>query len=202
MPSMTSGPPRLIPTLAALPLEIVTPRLKLRPIAESDVEALWPFVSDPGFPAMMSWEAHRDRAETRAFIRGQIDALAGGSILSWAIEHKGSTVGLIGLNGITWRQLAWRVDRAELGYWLGPPCWGQGLMSEAALAATRFGFEALGLHKITVGCAEANAGSRRVIEKVGFRFLAVAEEDFWRDGRWQGQRRYELTAAEWSNRAA
>jgi [ribosomal protein S5]-alanine N-acetyltransferase len=198
---MSSPAPGPVPTLSALPLEIATARLRLRPVAETDVEALWPFVSDPALPRQMIWEAHRDRAETLRFLERQRDELVGGTGVTWAIEHEGSVIGLIALSNITWQLLALRIDRAELGYWLGPPSWGRGLASEAARAATKWGFEALGLHKITIGCAEANARSRRVIEKLGFRFLALAQEDFWRDGRWQDVGRYELTAAEWSERA-
>jgi len=75
-------------------------------------------------------------------------------------------------------------------------------MSEAALAATRWGFETLGLHKITVGHVEGNAASKRIIEKIGFRYLACFEEDAWKDGRWLRHQRYELTAAEWASRSA
>jgi len=198
---MLSAPPRPIPELARLPLVIETPRLVLRPIARDDVDALWPYVSDPELPKMVSWAAHRDRADTVAFVEHQLEGLARGTDLTWGIALEGRVVGCIGLGGITWQFRAWRIDRAELGYWLGRPHWGQGLMSEAALAATQWGFETLGLHKITIGCVEGNLASQRIIEKLGYRFLAVHEEDFWRDGRWQAHRRYELTTTEWVDSA-
>ena len=54
---------------------------------------------------------------------------------------------------------AWRVDRAELGYWLAPALWSQGLMTEAAhRGGDASAFETLGLHKITVGCFAENDG--------------------------------------------
>ncbi len=197
---MTSAPPRAeTPTLSALPLVIETVRLRMRPLAEGDVEALWPYVSDPELPRMMSWAAHRDPAETRAFVAFAADALAKGTDIVWAIEHEDRLVGTIGFHGIAWEMRAWRVDRAELGYWLAPALHGQGLMTEAATAVTRWGFETLGLHKITISCLEGNTGSRRVIEKVGFRFLCKQEDDVWRDGRWHAHLRYELLAAEWGD---
>jgi RimJ/RimL family protein N-acetyltransferase len=150
---------------------------------------------------MMSWDAHKDRDETRGFVRQQIASLARGTGVTWAIVIDGRAHGCIGLSGITWEFRAWRIDRAELGYWLGKPYWNQGLMSEATLAATRWGFETLGLHKITIGCIDGNAASQRVIEKLGFRFLACAEDDVWRDGRWWSHLRYELTATEWGDAA-
>ena len=198
---MSSAPPRPIPELAKLPLVIETPRLVLRPFAMSDVDELWPYVSDPELPKMMSWSAHTERAETVGFLERRIAALAAGSAVTWAIVRDGRLIGNISLDGIMWGFRAWRMDRAELGYWVGRPHWGQGVMSEAALAATQWGFETLGLHKITIGCVEGNHASQRIIEKLGYRFLAIFEEDFWRDGRWQAHRRYELTAAEWADSA-
>jgi ribosomal-protein-alanine N-acetyltransferase len=196
---MQSPPPRSdIPTLTAMNLVIDTPRLRLRPISLDDVEGLWPYVSDPALPRLMSWDAHKDRGETRAYIASQIDALAKGTDLAWTIVHQGKPGGSIGLHGITWGFHAWRVDRAELGYWLAPPLWGRGLMSEAALAATRWAFQTLGLHKVTVGHIEGNEASKRIIEKLGFRHLSVFEEDAWRDGRWLRHPRYEMTAGEWA----
>jgi [ribosomal protein S5]-alanine N-acetyltransferase len=67
----------------------------------------------------------------------------------------------------------------------------------SAGAVVRFGFETIGLHKITTRCLVENIGSRRVIEKVGFRFVGRAEDDSWRDGRWSTQLLYELTSPEW-----
>jgi [ribosomal protein S5]-alanine N-acetyltransferase len=194
----SSAPPRAtIARLDELDLVLVTQRLRLRPIQESDVEDLWPYVSDPDVPRMMSWQAHTDRNDTLEFIRHCRRSLAGGTDMVWTIEHDGRAAGCISLDDIKFVLRAWRVDRAELGYWLAPPLWGQGLMTEAARAVLRFGFEAVGLHKIVTGCLVENVGSRRVIEKVGFRALGRREDDVWRDGRWWSMLRYELTAAAW-----
>src|SRR5262249_61914603 len=93
----------------------------------------------------------------------------------------------------------WGVDPAELGYWIAPPLWGHGLMTEAALAIVRFGFDTVGLHKITVSCLADNDASRRVIEKVGFRFVGRREEDVWRDNKWTARLFYELAIFEWDD---
>lgn len=195
-----SAPPRpQIPRLDELSLVIETPRLVIRPIAASDTDALHPIAADPAVSRLLSWSAHADREQTRAWIQSVIEARAAGTAITWAIERDGQVIGCIGLSGITWTFRAWRIDRAELGYWLGQGHWGQGLMSEAALAATRWGFETLGLHKITIGCMEGNAASQKIIERIGYRFLAIHEDDAWRDGRWWNHRRYEMTAADWAD---
>ena len=193
-----SDPPRpQIPKLSELHLVIRTQRLELRPIVEADADAIWPVVSRPDFPRQMSWEAHRDIEQTREFVRRQIAAVAENAGVVWAIVHEGSVAGCIGFDGSRWQLRALRLDRAELGYWLAPEYWNKGITTEAASSVVRFGFDTIGLHKITVRCFAENHASRRVIEKVGFRYVGRAEEDIWRDGRWHAHLLFELTAGEW-----
>lgn len=194
---MSASPRNPIPRLSDLPLVLETPRLRLRPFAEADVEAIWPIVSRPEFPNQMSWSAHVDREDTLGFIRSQIAGIRDGSGVAWAIEHDGHAAGCVSLDSIRWQLGALRVDRCELGYWLAPPLWNKGIMSEAAGAIVRFGFETVGLHKITTRCIADNHGSRRVIEKLGFRLIGRAEDDAWRDGAWASHLLYELTTSEW-----
>lgn len=181
------------------PVDIETQRLLLRPLEEKDVEDLWPTVSDPAFPKLMSWAAHRDRSETLEWILRQAEGRARQQMITWGIVLDGKVVGCIGLSDIEWGFAAWRVDRAELGYWLAPGLWGQGIMTEAARGVIAFGFDDLGLHKIKVAHLDGNPASQKVIEKLGFRFVGRREEDVWRDDRWIGHMIYELTITEWSD---
>src|SRR5258706_15755585 len=104
-----SAPPRPdIPQLADLPLVIETPRLRLRPIALTDVDDLWPHVSDPRITAYVSWAAHKDRDETGAWLQDALDGFAKNTDLVWAIEHDGHASGCIGLHDIRWALRAWR----------------------------------------------------------------------------------------------
>ena len=194
--SAVSHPPKSsIPSIVGMNLQIETGRVRLRAFETADVEAIWPYVSDPAVSQYLSWAAHRTREETEAWIekartRTETDVV-------WALEAGGTVVGCIDLHGITWQLKACRVDRAELGFWLAPPLWNRGLMTEAAHAVTQFAFHQIGLHKVMVGCFEANTGSRRVIEKLGFRYIGRQEDNVWRDGTWHAHLQYELTAGEW-----
>ena len=62
---------------------------------------------------------------------------------------------------------------AMLGYWLDEACWGRGLMTEAARAVVGYGFSQLGLEMVTATCYPHNERSRRVLERLGFRFGGV-----------------------------
>lgn len=64
----------------------------------------------------------------------------------------------------------------EMGYHLRPAYWGRGLAQEAGRAIIGFAFEELGAKGLFAGHHPANAASRRVLEKLGFRFT---HEEFY-----------------------
>lgn len=72
--------------------------------------------------------------------------------------------------------------RAELGYWLGVPFWGNGYCTEAASAIIRYGFEVLDLHKIMARHMFHNAASGRVMQKVGMQYEALLRDEILKDG--------------------
>jgi [ribosomal protein S5]-alanine N-acetyltransferase len=64
----------------------------------------------------------------------------------------------------------------EMGVHLRPENWGQGMAQEAGRAVITFAFETLGVKGLFAGHHPANAASRRLIEKLGFRFT---HEEFY-----------------------
>lgn len=57
----------------------------------------------------------------------------------------------------------------EIGYWIRADRAGRGLMTEAAAALTRVGFEIDRLHRIEIHCDPANIASAAIPRKLGFR---------------------------------
>jgi RimJ/RimL family protein N-acetyltransferase len=53
-------------------------------------------------------------------------------------------------------------DEGEIGYWIGVPFWGQGLILEAVNELIRYGFEDLKLEKLWCGYYDGNNKSQRV----------------------------------------
>ena len=148
-----------------------TKRLTLRPWHESDAESLYQYASDPDVGPIAGWPAHTSVAESRRVIR---KVLCGAEC--YAICLNGSAIGAVELklNGHT--DMTERDDECELGYWLGKPFWGQGLMPEAAAELIRRGFEDLGMHAIWCGYYDGNAKSKRVQEKLGFAYHHTCDE--------------------------
>ena len=84
--------------------------------------------------------------------------------VAFAIADRQQVIGGIGL------ELGSDVHRftAELGYWLGEPFWGSGVMSEAVRHFTAWAFEHLQLHRIYANVFAGNEASVRVLEKAGY----------------------------------
>lgn len=57
---------------------------------------------------------------------------------------------------------------AELGYWLGEPFWGQGIITNAISQIVTYGFENLQIERIYAIPFGSNIGSQKVLEKAGF----------------------------------
>ena len=59
----------------------------------------------------------------------------------------------------------------ELGYWLGESYWGNGYMTEAAMAFTQGYFDDSRAVDLQCGYIEGNDGSARVLTKLGFEIV-------------------------------
>jgi [ribosomal protein S5]-alanine N-acetyltransferase len=74
---------------------------------------------------------------------------------------------------------------ASVGYWIGTPYAGRGLMTEALSLLAPFAFSTLRLHRLEAGCVPTNAGSIRVLEKSGFTHEGLARKYLRIRGVWQ-----------------
>ena len=80
---------------------------------------------------------------------------------------------LLGAIGLT---VTLRFNRAELGYWVGKPFWGQGYATEASKAMLKYGFEVMKLNKIHASHMMQNPASGRVMEKIGMQREGVLKQ--------------------------
>jgi [ribosomal protein S5]-alanine N-acetyltransferase len=71
---------------------------------------------------------------------------------------------------------------AEIGYWLGEPYWGQGIITEAIKKMVDFTFANYDIHRIYAGVFEYNLASMRVLEKAGFQFETVLKKSLFKNG--------------------
>jgi RimJ/RimL family protein N-acetyltransferase/cytidine deaminase len=149
-----------------------TERLILRPWKESDAEDLYRYASNPDVGPIAGWPPHQSVHESHEVIKNVLNGAEAYAICRKEDEKAIGAVELK-LNGHT--DLAECDDECELGYWLGKPFWGQGIMPEAVSEIIRHGFEDIGMTKIWCGYYEGNTKSKRVQEKVRFRYQWKSE---------------------------
>lgn len=89
------------------------------------------------------------------------------------------------------------IQSVSLGYWVGQPFAGQGIMSDALTAVLPFCFETLGLNRVEAATLPHNAASRRVLVKSGFTEEGYARQYLCIDGRWQDHVLFGITAEDY-----
>ena len=151
---------------------LMTQRLILRRWNQKDAEDLYRYACDPDVGPIAGWPPHKNPDESRAVIR---DVLNGREAYAICLKEDGRAIGAIELklNGHT--DLTDRDDECEIGYWLGKPFWGRGIVPEAVTEMLRRAFEDIGMQKVWVGYYEGNSKSKRVQEKCRFRFQRKSE---------------------------
>lgn len=158
-------------------MELITERLILRPWQESDAESLYKYAKDPKVGPIAGWPVHTSVDNSRGIIR---EVLSADETYAVCLKENERAVGSIGLMKGAASNLNLPDTEGEIGYWIGVPYWGQGLIPEAVKEILRRGFEDLKLDKIWCGYFEGNTKSKRVQEKCGFTYHHTNENIYWR----------------------
>jgi RimJ/RimL family protein N-acetyltransferase len=112
-----------------------------------------------------------------------------GRPVCWAIRSTdGSLIGGCGFQGLQ----VGESHRAEIGYWLAKPHWGQGIMTVVVRRACAHAFEEFGLVKVTAHVFAGNGASARVLEKCGFQQEGYLRKHYVKDGKFIDARLYAL----------
>jgi [ribosomal protein S5]-alanine N-acetyltransferase len=188
------GMPDPTAVFADLPT-LETERLVLRRLTLADAEDVYAYGRDPQVARYTSWRAHASIEDSRHFLTWCVERYADGAVAPWgiALKAEGRVIGSGGF--VTWNL---GNDRAEIGYTLGRPYWGQGLAPEAMRAVLDFGFTRMDLHRIEARCFVANAASARVMEKIGMRYEGIMREGVLVKGRYEDVKWYAILRREWA----
>ena len=146
-----------------------TNRLILRPWCEDDAENLYKYARDPEVGPPAGWQPHTSVENSREIIRA---VLAKPETYAVCLKSDGKPIGSIGFHRADLAELD---DEYELGYWIGKPFWGLGLIPEASREMLRHAFEELGMKRVWCGYYDGNIKSRRVQEKLGFVYHHTTE---------------------------
>lgn len=150
-------------------MTLETTRLILRPWREEDAQDLYQYAKDPDVGPPAGWPVHTSVENSREIIR---TVLSAPETYAVCLKENGEAIGSVGLHR---NDIAESDDEYELGYWIGKPFWGRGLIPEASRALLRYAFETLGMQRIWCGHYDGNDKSRRVQEKLGFAYHHTTE---------------------------
>lgn len=150
-----------------------TERLTFRRWEDSDAPDLYRYAKDPDVGPIAGWPAHKSVDESREIIHG---ALGKPFTYALCLKETGRPIGSIGLHLAADTDMTDADDECELGYWLGKPYWGRGIMPEAVREMLRFAFEDLHMKTVWVGYYDGNDRSKRVQQKCGFRYQWTTQE--------------------------
>jgi RimJ/RimL family protein N-acetyltransferase len=149
---------------------IETARVYLRPFTSDYLDAFALTGSDPDVMRYIGDGKPQSREQTQVRLNAIIAHWNQHGFGLWAAIDKasGAWMGFCGL------QFLDNTTEVEVGYRLAKRFWGMGLASEAAKASLRYGFEELALDRIVAVVQPGNIASRRVLEKIGLRYLKDA----------------------------
>jgi RimJ/RimL family protein N-acetyltransferase len=106
----------------------------------------------------------------------------------FAVEYNGEYAGNISLSP---HENVYR-KTAEIGYLLGEPYWGKGIMTTAVELITEYGFKVLGFARIHTGVYEFNPASQKVLEKCGYQKEGIMVKNVFKNGELHDEIRFAI----------
>lgn len=156
--------------------QLYTERLIMRRWVDSDAESLYEYAKNQEVGPIAGWPVHDNLEFSRMAIKEYLSAPGTYAV---CLKENNTAIGSVGLLFGEDSNLAANEHEAELGYWIGVPFWGHGLIPEACREILRYGFEELGLNKIWCAYFNGNIKSKKVQEKIGFTYSHTNENIYW-----------------------
>ena len=145
---------------------IETERLILRPWREEDAESLFKYAQNPDVGLIAGWPPHTSVENSREIIRTVFSTPGIYAVVLKATNEPIGCCGVMFSNSLNSVDMDNR--EAEIGYWIGKPYWGQGLIPEAVKALLSRCFNEFHLETVWCSFYDGNVKSKRVCEKSGF----------------------------------
>jgi ribosomal-protein-alanine N-acetyltransferase len=159
-------------------VRLETERLRLRPLALDDLDAMASLYADPEVMRYLGVGKPMSRADSERSVQRMVRSWEVDGFGQFAVERKedGTLVGRCGF--LVWdaatlttttESEATGPTELEVGYALGRPYWGQGYATEAARAVRDHALGPMGRTRLIAFIRHDNVRSRRVAEKLGMR---------------------------------
>lgn len=158
-------------------IHVQTDRLTLRQFELTDADFMLALLNDPSFIQNIGDRNVRTLADAEKYIEnGAMASYAknGFGLLAVTLTETGETLGMCGLIKRD------ALEDVDIGYAFLPKFWSKGYAIEAAQGVMKFAKEVIGLKRVVAIVDPANAGSIRVLEKLGMKFeklMKLSEDD-------------------------
>lgn len=167
----------MILELKRLPI-LETERLRLDPLTADDANEIFPLMDDS--EVMAYWDSPEidDPDVVAEIVRGQVDDMAAGKAIHWAIRTlaTGEFLGSCYLADIDRKH-----RRAEVGFMLGRDAWGQGYALETMRNVTAYAAVS-GLRKLVARTHLGNRRSESLLQKLRFKEEGLLRGHILKDG--------------------
>lgn len=160
-------------------MNLQTSRLFLRPIQLHDAADIFVARGDAEAMRYWDWPAQTSVDAVRGIIANHFADMQSGAVQWWvaAPAPRAAAIGECDLSDIDLHH-----KRAEVGFLFRRDAWGQGYAREAMERVLRYGFEELGLERLTARFHAGNEASRTLLERLGFAHEGTLRGHVVRDG--------------------
>lgn len=154
--------------------EIETDRLLLRRFTKADAQAVYTnYARDDLATKYLTWPSHQDVSVTEAILDTWVEGYGDLAQYKWAITLKEQPGEALGDITASIPHEFEKIDACEIGYVLSPKLWGQGYMSEAMKAVTKYLLKEAGFNRVIARHDVANPASGKVMQKAGLQFEGI-----------------------------
>ncbi|MGN7412418.1 GNAT family N-acetyltransferase [Paenibacillus sp. SAF-068] len=156
--------------------ELETKRLLLREIKQSDSHDIFQIFSSDEVTKFYDVESFSNMKQAEELIQRWNERFEKGQVIRWGIALKSDNriIGTCGFHG--WMK---QHHKAAMGYELAPEFWRQDYMTEVTQRIVEYGFKKLELNRIEAFVEPENAGSRTLLEKIGFSEEGILKENYY-----------------------
>lgn len=173
----------------------VDEEIELRLVTKADAPRIFALM-DRDREFLRRWlpwvDGTRAVTDTEGFIQRALDQVRRGEGFHACIEYRGELAGIIGHVYLDPHN-----RRTELGYWLGEPFQGKGIMTRACRTLIEYAFTSLDLHRVEIRTDVDNRRSRAIPERLGFVEEALLRESVQDRGVYRDIVMYAKLRSEW-----
>lgn len=179
--------------MSTLRWPINTSRLELRPYRSTDAMWIQHTYSQPAVYRFLPYgpftpeEAEQKNNQRMAYT--SLDDESGG--LSLVVEYQKAPIG-----AVTMWLIDGHHDIAEIGWTMDPAYGGQGLATEAVVAALSVAFDFYGMHRMVARVDARNTPSINLALRAGMTQEGHLRQDFWNRGEWTDTRVFGILASD------